>query len=86
MYSAFMTRREAEELARRLQSEASSKGEVFAARESSNGDWEVVRVRLSGAPQRQALTETVEAKPSRPGDDPRSGHERRAPGIPGGLL
>jgi catechol 2,3-dioxygenase-like lactoylglutathione lyase family enzyme len=33
-----------------------------------------------------ALTPTVEAKPRpSPADDPRTGNERRMPGLPGGL-
>ena len=77
-----MTRAEAEERARQLKAEAQSADYVFVARESSSGDWEVARVRVPAELRRGKLTETVDASPQpSPADDPRTGHERRAPGI-----
>lgn len=82
-----MTRAEAEERARRLQAEDPERTAYrFVARESGDGEWEVARVRLPEALRRGKLTPTIDASPRpSPADDPRSGHERRAPGFPGGL-
>jgi hypothetical protein len=85
-YAEAMTRAEAEERARQLKAESESEENVFVARESSSGDWEVARVRVPAELRRGKLTETVDASPQpSPADDPRTGHERRAPGITGGL-
>jgi hypothetical protein len=79
-----MTRTEAETEAKRLQAEHSDRH--FVARQSADGDWEVASVLLPKDLQRSPLTPTIEAGPRpSPGEDPRSGHERRVPGIPGGL-
>jgi hypothetical protein len=82
-----MTRAEAEERARRLQTEDLDRERFrFVAREVADGDWEVARVELPDHLRRGKLTETVEAKPQpSPADDPRTGNERRMPGLPGGL-
>jgi hypothetical protein len=79
-----MTRSEAEAEAKRLQAEQPERR--FVARETSDGHWEVASVLLPKELQRSPLTPTIEAS-ARPsaGEDPRSGHERRVPGIPGGL-
>jgi len=78
-----MTREEAEDRARQLQGEHPERH--FAARESAGG-WEVASVQLPEELRREPLIPTVEARPqpSLP-DDPRTGHERRVPGTPGGL-
>jgi hypothetical protein len=79
-----MTRSEAELEAKRLQAEHPDRR--FVARESAGGDWEVASVLLPKDLQRGPLTPTIESGPRpSPGEDPRSGHERRVPGIPGGL-
>ena len=79
-----MTRSEAEAEAKRLQAEHPDRH--FVARQSADGDWEVASVLLPKDLQRSPLTPTIEAGPRpSPGEDPRSGHERRVPGIPGGL-
>jgi hypothetical protein len=82
-----MTRAEAEERARRLQeSDPDRQTHRFIAREGGGGEWEVARVEIPASLRRGKLTETVEAKPRpSPADDPRTGNERRAPGLPGGL-
>jgi len=52
-------------------------------RKRADGSWEV-----EGGPEtrRGKLTPGVEAKPRpSPADDPRTGNERRMPGLPGGL-
>jgi hypothetical protein len=82
-----MTRSEAEERARQLQAEDPERAtHRFFARESAGGEWEVARVEIPPQIRRGTLTETVEAKPRpSPADDPRTGNERRLPGLPGGL-
>jgi hypothetical protein len=82
-----MTRAEAEEHARRLQAEHPDRAlRQFVARESTDGEWEVASVVLPKELRRQPLTPTIDASPRpSPADDPRSGHERRTPGMPGGL-
>ena len=82
-----MTRAEAEERARRLQIEDPDRERYrFVAREVTGGDWEVARVELPDQLRRGKLTETIEAKPKpSQADDPRTGNERRMPGLPGGL-
>jgi hypothetical protein len=59
---------------------------AFIARPAGGGDWEVVKVELPQHLQHQKLTPTIDARPrpSHP-DDPRTGHEQRAPGFPGGV-
>ena len=83
-----MTRAEAEEQARRLQQEDPDRDtHRFVARPGSDGSWEVAKVEVPAALRRGKLTPTIDAKPRpSPGEDPRSGHERRAPGSPGGLF
>jgi hypothetical protein len=82
-----MTRAEAEERARTLQAEDPQRDtHRFVARQSAAGDWEVAKVELPQQLRRGKWTPTVEARPRpSPADDPRSGHERRAPGFPGGI-
>jgi hypothetical protein len=81
-----MRRSEAEERARLLQAEDPDRAtHRFVARPSSGDDWEVVKVQLPTAGH-GPLTPTVGSGPRpSPADDPRTGHERRAPGFPGGL-
>ena len=87
MYSRFVTRGEAEERARRLQGEDPDRfTHRFVARELQDGAWSVAKLLLPEQLRRSPLRAAVEAKPRPPtGDDGRSGHERRAPGLPGGL-
>jgi hypothetical protein len=82
-----MTRTEAEDRARQLQAEDAERAtHHFFARESAEGEWEVARVEIPERMRRGRLTETVEAKPKpSPADDPRTGNERRLPGLPGGI-
>ena len=82
-----MTRAEAQERARRLQADDPERDTYrFVAREGAGGDWEVARVVVPEQLRRGRLTETIEAKPKpSPADDPRTGAERRAPGLPGGV-
>jgi hypothetical protein len=82
-----MTRTEAEDRARQLQAEHHERAtHHFFARESADGEWEVARVEIPEQLRRSTLTPTVEAKPRpSPADDPRTGNERRLPGLPGGL-
>ena len=82
-----MTKSEAEQEAARLQAEHPERDSYrFVAREGANGGWEVARVQLPEGLRRGPLTPTVDASPQpSPADDPRTGHERRAPGISGGL-
>jgi hypothetical protein len=81
-----MTREEAEALAARLQAEDSDRANYrFVARRSSPESWEVARVALPEALRREPLTPTISSAPRpSPADDPRTGHERRVPGFPGG--
>jgi hypothetical protein len=79
-----VTRREAEDRARELQAEHPER--QFVARESADGSWEVASVQLPPELAREPLTPTIDAGPRpSPADDPRTGHERRVPGTPGGL-
>ena len=79
-----MTREEAEERARALGAE--HPGRYYVARETAGGDWEVASVELPPELRRVPLTPTIDASPRpSPADDPRTGAERRAPGLPGGL-
>jgi hypothetical protein len=86
-YHDVMTRAEAEERARRLQAESPERDtHRFIARPDGEDGWEVVRVELPRHLGHEDLTPTVAAspRPSQP-DDPRTGHERRVPGSPGGV-
>ena len=79
-----MTRQEAEERARQLQGEHPERH--YVARETAGGDWEVASVELPPELRRVPLTPTIDASPRpSPADDPRTGAERRVPGLPGGL-
>jgi hypothetical protein len=82
-----MTRAEAEERARTLQAEDPEREtHRFVPRRSADGNWEVAKVEVPEHLRRGKLTPTVDARPRpSPADDPRSGHERRAPGFPGGV-
>jgi hypothetical protein len=82
-----MTRSEAERRAAELQEQHPDRARYrFIARESAAGEWEVARVELPEALRRGKLTPTIDSSPRpSPADDPRSGHERRVPGITGGL-
>jgi hypothetical protein len=86
-YHDVVTRAEAEERARALQAEA-PEGDThrFIARPAPDGGWQVVKIELPQHLRHGKLTPTVEArpKPSHP-DDPRTGHEQRVPGSPGGV-
>lgn len=83
-----VTRDEAEQRAATLQAEDPERDAYrFVPRESEDGVWHVARVRVPGPLRPPTLTPTVGARPRPPhADDPRSGHERRAPGMPGGLV
>jgi hypothetical protein len=79
-----MTREQAEEQAKRLEAEHPDRR--YVAREAADGGWEVASIALPEELQRPPLTETIDASPQpSPADDPRTGHERRIPGAPGGL-
>lgn len=86
-YDGDVTRAEAEERARRLQAEDPQRDtHRFIARPAPDGGWQVVKVELPQGVRHGKLTPTVETRPqpSHP-DDPRTGHERRVPGPPGGV-
>ncbi len=86
-YDDHMTRAEAEERARTLQAEDPQREtHRFVARPTPDGSWQVVKVDLPQHLRHEKLTPTIEERPrpSRP-DDPRTGHERRVPGFPGGV-
>ena len=79
-----MTREEAEERARALGAEHPERH--YVARETAGGGWEVASVELPPELHQGPLTPTIAAVPRpSPADDPRTGHERRIPGTPGGL-
>jgi hypothetical protein len=79
-----MTREQAEEHARSLAADHPERH--YVARETADGDWEVASVELPAELRRGKLTPTIDASPRpSPADDPRTGHERRIPGTPGGL-
>jgi hypothetical protein len=79
-----MTRAEAEERAKQLQAEHPERR--FVARETEDGAWEVASIEIPEELRRAPLTETIDASPQpSPADDPRTGNERRLPGLPGGL-
>jgi len=82
-----VTRADAEERARWLQEHDPDRATTrFAARRRADGEWEVASVELPQELRRGPLSESVEAKPRpSPADDPRTGNERRMPGLPGGL-
>jgi len=86
-YHDVVTRTEAEERARRLQAESPERDTYrFIARPAGGDDWQVVKVEVPPHLRHEQLTSTTEARPrpSHP-DDPRSGHEQRVPGSPGGV-
>jgi hypothetical protein len=82
-----VTRAEAEERAHWLQENDPDRAiRRFVARERGDDDWEVASVEVPERLRRGQLTPVVEAKPRpSPADDPRTGNERRMPGLPGGL-
>jgi hypothetical protein len=82
-----VTRSEAEQRAEQLQAEHPDRASNrFFARESSGGDWEVAKVPVPEGLRRPKLTPTIQATPvPSPPDDPRTGHEQRAPGTSGGV-
>jgi hypothetical protein len=83
-----VTRSEAEERARTLQAESPEReSHRFVARPAGGDSWEVVKVELPQHLRGEKLTPTIETRPrpSHP-DDPRTGHEHRVPGSPGGLF
>jgi hypothetical protein len=86
-YDGDMTQAEAEERARTLQAGHPDRDtHRFVARRGEGDDWEVARIRVPDALKRTPLTPAIEARPRPPHpDDPRSGHEVRAPGVAGGL-
>ena len=82
-----MTRSEAEARAEELQATHEDRASHrFFARPAADGDWEVVKVEMPPELRSQPLTPTIDASPQpSPADDPRSGHERNVPGLPGGI-
>ncbi|MEA2409095.1 MAG: hypothetical protein QOE69_3214 [Thermoleophilaceae bacterium] len=82
-----MTRSDAEARARQLQEEHPDRAtHHFLARARDDGEWEVASVEIPEQMRRGKLTETIESRPKPPNaEDPRTGHERRAPGFPGGV-
>jgi hypothetical protein len=82
-----VTRAEAEGRARTLQAEDPERDRHrFIARPGPDGLWQVVKVEVPQHLRNEKLTPTIEERP-RPShaDDPRTGHEQRAPGFPGGV-
>jgi hypothetical protein len=86
-YDGYVTRAEAEQRARTLQAEDAQRDtHRFIARPAPDGGWQVVKVELPKHLRHEKLTPTIEARPRpRDADDPRTGHEQRAPGPPGGV-
>jgi hypothetical protein len=82
-----MTRSEAERRARLLQEQHPDRTtHRFLPRRSPDGSWHVAKLELPEPLGHPVLRPTIDASPQpSPADDPRSGHERRAPGIAGGL-
>lgn len=82
-----MTHAETEQRARILHQEHPERDvHRFIPRQSPDGSWHVAKVPVPEHLRRPSLTPTIEARPKPPQtDDPRTGHEQRAPGIPGGL-
>ena len=82
-----MTRSEAEQRAQQSQAEHPDRDSYrFVARESADGGWEVAKVEVPRQLRRGPLTPTIDASPRpSPADDPRTGHEKRVPGFPGGV-
>jgi hypothetical protein len=79
-----MTRDQAELRVRELQAERP--GFHFFVRERPDGAWEVASVPIPEQLRQGSLTETIAAGPQpSPADDPRTGNERRLPGLPGGI-
>ena len=79
-----MTREQADELAQKLRTEQPERH--FVVRETADGGFEVASLLVPEALRRPEYTETVYAgeQPS-PSEDPRTGHEQRIPGLPGGV-
>jgi hypothetical protein len=79
-----VTREQAEELARKLRSEQPERH--FVVRATGGGDFEVASVLVPEQLRRPEYTETVYAgERQSPAEDPRTGHEQRIPGLPGGV-
>jgi hypothetical protein len=85
-YPDSMTRSEAERHAQRLQAQDPDRDTCrFIARERA-GAWDVVKLPIPAELRRGPYTETIAATPRpSPADDPRTGNEQRAPGLPGGV-
>jgi hypothetical protein len=86
-YADPMTRDEAHERAAQLQAEHPERATYhFFVREGGDGNWEVAKVPIPEQLRQGRLTETIAATPNpSPADDPRTGNERRMPGLPGGV-
>jgi hypothetical protein len=82
-----MTREEAERRAEELRASHEDRAtHRFFARAGADGGWEVAKVEMPEQLRAQPLTPTIDASPQpSPADDPRSGHERNVPGLPGGI-
>jgi hypothetical protein len=79
-----VTREQAEERARELRAEQPERH--FVVRESADGGFEVASVLVPEGLRRPEYTETVYAgERQSPAEDPRTGHEQRIPGLPGGV-
>jgi hypothetical protein len=79
-----MTRAEAEERAKQLQAEHPDRH--YAPRERADGSWEVASIEIPEQLRREPMKETIDGSPPpAPREDPRTGNERRLPGLPGGL-
>jgi len=79
---------QATSLAKRLQAEHPNPSRVrFLPRRTDDGSWSVCTVLIPPALRSRPLKATVEIRPPRPPmpGDVRSGHEMRAPGLPGGV-
>lgn len=79
---------EAQELAARLEAEDPDRmTHRFVPRANPDGSWSIAKVLWPEQLRNRLLPTTTEVRPDRPSldDDVRGGHERRVPGLPGGL-
>jgi len=85
-HPGFVTRSKAEERAQLLQAEHPDRATYRFFARRTDGDWQVAKVRVPQQLRRPPLTPTIDARPRpSPADDPRTGVDQRAPGLPGGV-
>jgi hypothetical protein len=81
-----MTRSEAEQQAQRLQAEHPERTAYrFFAQRSSDGDWQVAKVRLPEHLRRGPLTTTIDTSPRPARQTTRNGCGAAGAGLPGGV-